>query len=174
MDLFYGIYGMGAVILIVASQYFDKNNITLFLGGYSIGSITEYLTSFLVEVIMQAKWWDYSNNILNVNGRVCLLYSAFWGILTIFLIRKFNPFIDTILNKIASKLSSKLIKGLLIAITLFLAFDCVLTCYAQDIFITKMVVQNKIEVKDSRKKGKGLSKITRKRLSYEFCKYSLG
>ncbi len=174
MDLFCGIYGIGAVILIVGSRYFDKNNITLFLGGYAIGSIIEYLTSFLVEVIMQAKWWDYSNNILNVNGRVCLLYSAFWGILTIFLIRKFNPFIDSILDKIASKLSPKVIKGLLTAITLFLAFDCALTCYAQDIFITRMVIQNRIEVKDIRKKGKELSKITRKRLSYEFCKYPLG
>lgn len=170
MDLFYGIYGIGAVILIAGSRYFDKNNITLFLGGYAIGSITEYLTSFLVEVVMHAKWWDYSNNVLNVNGRVCLLYSAFWGILTIFLIRKFNPFIDKILNKIATKLSPKIAKVILTFIILFLAFDCLLTCYAQDIFITRMVIENNLEVHDLRKKRRRLSKITTKRLSYEFCK----
>ena len=99
MDHFYGIYGVGAVLILVASQYFKHNNITLFFGGYVVGTITEYLTSFLVEVIMHAKWWDYSNNILNINGRVCLLYSVFWGILTIFLIRKFQPLLDRILSQ---------------------------------------------------------------------------
>ena len=81
MAHFYGIYGIGAVMIIILSRYFNKNAITLFLGGYLLGSITEYITSFLVEVVLHAKWWDYSNNILNINGRVCLLYSIFWGIL---------------------------------------------------------------------------------------------
>jgi len=100
MDHFYGIYGVGAVLILVTASYFSKNNVTLFLGGYAIGTITEYLTSFLVEIILHAKWWDYTNNIFNVNGRVCLLYSAFWGILTIFLVKKFNPLLDKILDKI--------------------------------------------------------------------------
>lgn len=162
MDHFCGIYGIGAVILIVSCQHFDKNNITLFLGGYAIGSITEYLTSFLVEVIMHAKWWDYSNNILNVNGRVCLLYSVFWGILTIFLIRKFNPFIDTILDKIATKLSPKIVKIALTFIVLFLSLDCLLTCYAQDIFITRMVIENNIEVYGIQKREERYQKLQEK------------
>ena len=37
MGHFYGIYGVGAVIIIVASQYFNKNNFSLFLGGFIIG-----------------------------------------------------------------------------------------------------------------------------------------
>ena len=105
---FYGIYGVGAVIILVFSRYFNKNNFTLFLGGYAIGSMTEYLISFLVEVILQTKWWDYTNYVLNVNGRVCLLYSIFWGILTIILVKKFNPFLDKIIKCAASKISIKL------------------------------------------------------------------
>lgn len=168
MDHFCGIYGIGAVILIVSSQYFDKNNITLFLGGYAIGSITEYLTSFLVEVIMHAKWWDYSNNILNVNGRVCLLYSVFWGILTIFLIRKFNPFIDKILDRIVAKLSPKIVKTILTFMILFLTLDCLLTCYAQDIFITRMVIENNIEVYDIQKRKEKYQKLQEKDLLMNF------
>lgn len=162
MVLFCGIYGVGAVILIVASRYFNKNNITLFLGGYAIGSITEYLTSFLVETILHAKWWDYSNNILNVNGRICLLYSIFWGILTIFLIKKFNPFLDKILDKIAKKISPKTAKACLSIIILFLLLDCILTCYAQDIFITRMVVENKIETQDYRRREADYQKLQEK------------
>ena len=107
MDHFYGIYGVGAVIIIVSSQYFNRNNFTLFLGGYLIGSVTEYIISFLVEIVLQTKWWDYSNNILNMNGRICLLYSIFWGILTIFLIRTFHPFVDRIIEKAKDNISQK-------------------------------------------------------------------
>lgn len=156
---FYGIYGVGAVIIIVSSQYFNKNNFTLFLGGYIIGSTTEYLTSFLVEIILHAKWWDYSNNILNINGRVCLLYSVFWGILTIFLVKKFNPFLDYIIIKIKNKLPRKLAKGILCFIIIFLILDCLATCYAQDLFITRMAINNNIEIKDLNRREKEYKKI---------------
>lgn len=156
---FYGIYGVGAVIIIVFSQYFNKNNFTLFLGGYIIGSTTEYFTSFFVEIILHAKWWDYSNNILNINGRVCLLYSIFWGILTIFLVKKFNPFLDKIMAKIKNKISPKLLKGFLSFIILFLMIDCLATCYAQDVFVTRMVIKNNIEIKDRERRERDYQKI---------------
>lgn len=158
----YGIYGVGAVIIIVFSQYFNKNNFTLFLSGYLIGSITEYLTSFLVEVVMHTKWWDYSNNILNINGRICLLYSAFWGILTIFLVKKFNPFLDQLINKIKTRISSKFAKGFLSFMVIFLMFDCVLTCYAQDMFVTRMVVQNDIKTSDFQRREAVYQKLEEK------------
>lgn len=168
MDHFYGIYGVGAVIIIVFSQYFNKNNITLFLGGYIIGSVTEYVTSFLVEVILHTKWWDYSNNILNVNGRVCLLYSIFWGILTIFLVKKFNPLLDKAMDKIKSKIPYKLLKGIISFIIIFLIIDCIATCYAQDIFITRMVIKNDIETEDLRRREEDYKKLEK---SEHFTKF---
>ena len=162
MDHFYGLYGVGAEIILVAASYFSKNNVTLFLGGYAIGTITEYLTSFLVEIILHAKWWDYTNNIFNVNGRVCLLYSAFWGILTIFLVKKFNPLLDKILDKIKEKLSPKIAKIIVILIIIFLTFDCLLTCYAQDIFITRLTIRNHIEMKDGKRREEDYQKLQQK------------
>ena len=32
----------------------------------------EYLTSYLMENIFNARWWDYSNKPFNINGRICL------------------------------------------------------------------------------------------------------
>lgn len=145
---FLGIYGVGAVCIILFAQYFKKNNFTLFLGGYVIGSVVEYGISFLTDAILETQWWDYSNYWLNVNGRVCLLYSIFWGLLTIFLVRKVNPYIDTIACKIQAKISTKMLKTITLAITIFLFVDCITTCYAQDIFITRMIVENQIEVKN--------------------------
>lgn len=159
---FCGIYGVGAVIIIVFSQYFNKNNLTLFLSGYLIGSITEYLTSFLVEMVMHTKWWDYSNNILNINGRICLLYSVFWGILTIFLVKKFNPFLDQIINKIEIRIPRKLTKGFLSFMVIFLMFNCILTCYAQDMFVTRMVIENDIKTTDFEKREAVYQKLEEK------------
>ena len=88
---FCSIYGLGAVIMIVFLQYFKKNRITLFFGGFIIGSITEYLVSLIGELILHVKWWDYSNLPLNIDGRICFYYSIFWGILAIFLMKAIQP-----------------------------------------------------------------------------------
>lgn len=143
---FLGVYGVGAVCIILFSQYFKKNNITLFLGGYIIGSVTEYIVSFATEVVIGTRWWDYSGKILNINGRICLLYSIFWGILTVFLVKKINPNIDKICIKLKEKISNKILKTIIVIIMLFLAFDCLATVYAQEIFISRIVVENNIEM----------------------------
>lgn len=143
---FLGVYGLGAVFIILFAKYFDKNNFTLFIGGYIIGTLTEYILSFLIEAILETRWWDYSGKILNINGRVCLLYSIFWGILTVFLVRKVNPKIDKFCNYLQEKISRKFLKAAVTIITIFLLIDCAATIYAQDQFITRMVVEKDIPV----------------------------
>ena len=58
---FCGIYGVGAVVMILSLQYFNQNNNRLFIGGFIVGSIVEYLVSLFGEIILNTKWWDYSN-----------------------------------------------------------------------------------------------------------------
>lgn len=143
---FLGIYGVGAVIIILFSQKFNESNFKLFIGGFAIGTITEYMISFLVETFIGTRWWNYENYILNINGRICLLYSVFWGILTVFLIKKVNPKIEKVIGKIKEKVSPKILKTIILAVVIFLVIDCMATCYAQEQFITRMVVENNIEV----------------------------
>ena len=143
---FLGIYGMGGVIFILLLKYFDKNNFTLFLGGFLVGSITEYIVSYVTDIFLHTKWWDYSDKILNINGRICLLYSMFWGILASFLVKVINPKLEILYEKITKKFNYKNVKKCLVVIILFLAIDCLLTAYAQEKFIIRMVVQNNIQV----------------------------
>lgn len=63
---FCAIYGLGAVIMIGLLQYFNKNNFSLFFGGFLIGSVVEYLVSLFGEMMLHVKWWDYSNMPLNI------------------------------------------------------------------------------------------------------------
>lgn len=145
---FLGIYGIGGVILIIFIKYFNKNNLTIFAAGFLIGSLTEYIISYVTDIFLHTQWWDYSDKILNINGRICLLYSVFWGLLTVFLVKVINPRIDKIYEKIINKFSKKSIKICLTLLITFLAIDCLLTAYAQEKFIIRMVVENNINVEN--------------------------
>ena len=67
---FCAIYGVGAVVMIIGLQKFKKNNYTLFWGGFLIGSLVEYVISWIGEIVFHAKWWDYSDIPFNLNGRI--------------------------------------------------------------------------------------------------------
>ncbi len=110
---FCGIYGIGAVIMVLLLQYFKKNNYTLFFGGYLIGSAIEYLVSLFGEMILHVKWWDYSNDPFNINGRICLFYSIAWGLLAIYLVKHLHPMIDNFIDKHKNKLPKYLLMYLL-------------------------------------------------------------
>jgi uncharacterized membrane protein len=46
----------------------------------SIGSfILEYGTSYVLEKRFNARWWDYAEFPLNINGRVCLIFTVCFG-----------------------------------------------------------------------------------------------
>lgn len=140
------IYGVGAVAMILGLQCFKKNNYTLFFGGFLVGSIVEYIISYLGEVIFKVNWWDYSNNFLNINGRICFTFSLFWGLLALYLIRHFNPIIDKLIDKTKEKVPMKYLKTLVVAGTVFLAIDGILTAFALKLFFERTVYSYNLDV----------------------------
>ena len=89
-----------------------------------ICSITEYLTSYIMEKIFKARWWDYTNEPFNLNGRICLINSIAFGMLGVLLIKFINPFFSNLLLKINPLLFN------IISCTLFVLFilDVILSC----------------------------------------------
>ncbi len=76
------LYGAGAVALTVCLYRFRNRGSWLsFLGGMVVGSVVEYVCSWGQEMVMGTRSWDYSDMPFNLNGRICLLYSIFWGVL---------------------------------------------------------------------------------------------
>lgn len=143
---FCGIYGVGAVIMILSLQHFNQNNNRLFIGGFIVGSIVEYIISWYGDVFLHVKWWDYSDMPLNINGRICVFFSLFWGLLAIYLISYVNPKVDRLINWIKSKISPKKLKILTATVTIFLLLDCLLTGYALEFFIVRKIHENNIQV----------------------------
>ncbi len=146
---FCGIYGLGAVIMIIFLHKYQKKYNALFIGGFIVGSITEYIVSLFGEMVLGVKWWDYSGMPLNLNGRICVYFSIFWGFLEMYLIASLNPKIDRLINWIKSKFKSlKALKGITITIIILLLLDCIATGFAINFFLIRMIAKNDINVEN--------------------------
>lgn len=144
---FCGIYGLGAVVMIVCLHKFPKKYNALFLGGFVVGSIVEYVVSLFGEMVLGVKWWDYSNMPLNLNGRICVYFSIFWGFLGIYLIASLNPKVDRIINWIKSKFKTqKALKTFVVTVFTLLIIDCIATAFAIEFFLVRMIEKNDLNV----------------------------
>lgn len=142
------IYGVGAVVMILGLQRFNKNNYSLFFGGFVIGSIIEYVVSLIGEFIFHIKWWDYSDMAFNINGRICIAFSFFWGILAIYLMSHFNPKVDKLINKLIEKIPIKILKtGIVLSMfAIFASF--IISSFALKMFFTRLVIQYDLELQN--------------------------
>lgn len=143
---FCAIYGLGAAIMIIFLHKYSKKYTTLFWGGFIVGSIVEYLVSLIGEMILGVKWWDYSDMPLNINGRICVYFSLFWGFLALYLIASFNPRIDKFINWCKSKISLKTLKSLTLTVTIIMLIDFIITGVAMYFFLIRMIAQNDLDV----------------------------
>ena len=86
------IYGYGAILITFLLKKYTEDPITLFFMAILLCGTLEYLTSYFMEKIYHARWWDYSQRKFNINGRVCLNTIIPFGLLGMFIIYISNPF----------------------------------------------------------------------------------
>lgn len=82
------IYGIGAILLILALKNRKAKFITKFLICMILFTGFEYFVSYFLEALFGLRWWDYSNEFLNINGRVSLVFSIAWGIIGVLFVDK--------------------------------------------------------------------------------------
>lgn len=120
-------YGMGGVILSLALYKLrQEKTYKIFAVSFLVGTVTEYICSLGQEIVFGSVAWDYSNRFLNINGRVCLLYSCFWGILGVIWIKVIYPIMSAGVEKIPLKAG----KILTWAFIIFFIFDCFMSASA--------------------------------------------
>ena len=121
------VYGVGATILIILlNQVEQKSCFKLFFYGVLIGSIVEYLLSYGLEAIFGTRFWDYAYTKNDINGRICITYSFFWGILAIVLMKLIKPSLDKLIDQISVKLKSPIE----ITLFIFLVIDALVSIWA--------------------------------------------
>ena len=143
---FCGIYGVGATLMIVGMKKIPKTPIWLFLGGFILGSVTEYTISYACEKFAGINWWDYSYLPYNLNGRIALRYSIFWGILAIFLVGYFNPLLGRGLESIKRKIQVPVLKGIVLSIFVFIVLDFIATAFAIQAFLVRMEIKYDLDI----------------------------
>ncbi|MCR6515174.1 MAG: putative ABC transporter permease [Clostridium sp.] len=87
------IYGVCVLTLVLSLRNFTDNLIVLFIVATILTSLIEYVTSYVLEKFFNDKWWDYTDDPLNLNGRICFHFSLGWGLASVFIIKIVNPII---------------------------------------------------------------------------------
>lgn len=106
---FVPIYGAGAVVLCGALMpLYHKFGYTWYmipvviLLGIILANILEYATSYVMEKLFHARWWDYSNEKFNLHGRICLKHSIYWALATVAVIYIVQPFLQKHMERLVS------------------------------------------------------------------------
>lgn len=121
------LYGAGAVALTLALYRFrNKGKWLSFLGGMLTGSVVEYLCSLFQEMFFGSRSWDYTGMPFNINGRICLLYSVFWGILGVLWVKQLYPWVAKLILKIPNRWG----RAVTWLLTAFLALNAVVSVLA--------------------------------------------
>ena len=98
------IYGWGALLITILLQKYNSDPVALFFLGMAVCSILEYSTSYILEKVFRARWWDYSTKKFNINGRICLDTMVPFGVGAVIIICHINPYLFDLFNTINNSL----------------------------------------------------------------------
>ena len=114
------IYGFGVILLLLVLKPYAKNNILLFLISAVVFTAFEYIVGFMLDAIFGLKFWDYSNDMYQINSRITLWMCFAWGLLGLIFMHYIYPTIQKIFDKTIYKLKYPIQH--IVVLTLFIAF----------------------------------------------------
>ena len=121
------VYGMGALVITLGLYWLrDKHWLWIFVGGVALGGLFEYVCSWVQETVFGAASWNYSHLPLNINGRINLVFSLFWGFIALLWIRLLYPALSGLIERIPVR------AGVILtwAVLVFLVYDILISAAA--------------------------------------------
>ena len=127
------IYGFGALIFLITLQklferkiYIKRVPITplaIFSLTFIISSVIEYSASYILEKVFNLVLWDYFSYEYNLNGRICLTTSTYFGIggLIVFYI------VQPILNRVRKSLNDRVTISIGMGLIAIMLIDLIIT-----------------------------------------------
>lgn len=94
------VYGLGALAIVHLPAAVQSRPLLLLLLGALAATLVEYGMDWLYETVLKVRFWDYSALPWNLNGRVCLLFSGFWGLLALSLVAWVHPWVNRLISVI--------------------------------------------------------------------------
>ena len=92
------VYGVTCLLLILIVKK-DSHKIINFFKIYLITAFTEYFASFICDKVFHRIVWDYSEFFLNINGRICLVMSVVFTLMSFIMVYYIEPSLNNIYSK---------------------------------------------------------------------------
>lgn len=95
----YGFACVGNMILFRNTE----NCAVIFLTSMLVISLLEYFVSWLLEELFEKRWWDYSNWPFNINGRISLISSLAFGVMSLAQMKLLQPSVAGFVIRLSEK-----------------------------------------------------------------------
>ncbi len=92
------IYGVAALFLLLFINK-DVKKSKVFLEMFFLTSIIEYLGSIITDRLFNITFWDYSDFMFNINGRICLLMTLVFTFMSVIFLYFSEPKLEKIYYK---------------------------------------------------------------------------
>ena len=116
------IYGTGSILCWLVLKD-NGNMLEVFAIAAVLCCVVEYITSFCMEKVFHARWWDYSNLPFQLHGRICLYGGIIFG--GGIVIVKF--FIQPVLLQMTAQLNQSLLDVLAVVLLVVIGADILIT-----------------------------------------------
>lgn len=127
------IYGTGALVMLITlvplrslTDNLYINEAVIFVAGMILCDAVEFMTSLIMEKLFNARWWDYSDKKFNIQGRICLTHTLYWGTCACLFVFVLHPIIDIYLVGQVSETSRHILTYILLTVFAFDLFDTVI------------------------------------------------
>lgn len=92
------IYGCGALlmelIIKICSFFPEKYHIFIVpVLAILLCDTLEFMTSLIMEKLFHARWWDYSDKFLNIQGRICFRHTVIWALASVLYVYLLKPYV---------------------------------------------------------------------------------
>lgn len=116
---FLPIYGSGAIVVLIFTLPFRTSPGLVFVVGMASATILEYFTGAAMEQMFHVRYWDYSNQRLNLNGHICVTSSLAWGMFSVIL----TLYGHTPVERLVSCMNINVLEAIVFVLTVYISID---------------------------------------------------
>lgn len=127
------IYGTGGLVMLIAlvplrdlTENLYINELAIFVAGAILCDVVEFMTSYIMEKLFNARWWDYSNKKFNIQGRICLTHTLYWGTCSCLFVFILEPVMNLYLVGQVSESSRNILTYIFLTVFAFDLLDTVI------------------------------------------------
>ena len=108
------IYGLGGLLIVLLLTRFREKPAAEFTAAILLAGVVEYSIARYLELgPLHSRYWDYHNMLANLDGRICVLSLATFGLMGMLVVYLVAPWLDQHFSKLPGKTAMVLAAALL-------------------------------------------------------------